>query len=382
MNAAAPPPEPPAAAPAKSSLLSRGRAVVLGISATLAALVAIIANWNSLTESLFPAKAATAATIVARVESDISLPEYEVQSQGSASITPAAPALSRARYRFADHTTPESDQPAVAPVLLASLEPPGKGTQPTTTNSTEQKQAEVRSVTEEAKHAEERATTEKAQATAERKSAEAHEQEEQTKETKAKKRAEEASTSDAPVAEAEATRARSKVVKARETVRAKKQEAIRPRSQRRIESGTPASQVEEVLHKTQLPHAGSSTCGLKPIVESALKSASNDAAAAAKELEAVNPGAGARVHYNIMLKGLEGKVVKLVYSLVQTDGSAPPEPYEKLVTIRTVAPKGESEPVKGVCWVAVPSTSRRYFLDLTVYDGKTEVESGETKRFW
>jgi hypothetical protein len=376
------PPEGRPATTSKARLPVRAWQAVVGGFGVLGLLATGLANWHKVESALFPAKAATAATIAARVESDISLPEYEVQRQGPASITTGAQALSGSRYRFADYSAPEGEQPLAETVLLAASEPPGNGAQSTTTNGAEKKQAEVRSVTEEAKQAEERAATEKAQATAERKEAETREQEEQKKETKAVKRAEEASASGAPAAEAEATRARSEVEKARERVRAKKQEAIRPPSQRRIESGTPASRVEEVLHKTQLPQSCSSMCGLKLIVESALKGASNDAAAAAKEVQAVNPRAGARVHYDVILKGLQGKVVKLTYSLVQTDGSPPPEPYEKLVTIRTVAPKGESEPVKGVCWVGVPSTSRRYFLDLTVYDGQTEVESGETKRFW
>jgi hypothetical protein len=41
----------------------------------------------------------------------------------------------------------------------------------------------------------------------------------------------------------------------------------------------------------------------------------------------------------------------------------------------------KGEVVGGVCWVPVPSSSRRYYLEPTVYDGKAEVQSKDWSRF-
>ncbi|HYB23163.1 MAG TPA: hypothetical protein VED41_05155 [Solirubrobacteraceae bacterium] len=365
----------------------------MAVPTALAALAGIVTNWNTLSSAVFPAVPATKATIVAHVEPDISLREFEVQDQlptqrsSAAAVVPGGSHTPGFGNRFAVYAVPASTPSTAGRFLAVSSEEPAKSSESTTIkNSAEQKAKEGEKVTEEAKRAEESAAREKAQAASELKEAEAREQEERKKEQEERKKKQEAEeraeAQGAATAKAEEAKARKAVAKAKETVRAKKQETVRPPSQRRIEAGTPAGRVEEVLHEADLPKHCRPTCGLKPIVEKVLKVTSNNAAAAAQEVRAVNPSSGARVHYEVTLKGLEHKVVVLTYSLVQTNGAPPPEPYLGTVAIKTVAPAHEPEVVRGICWVPLPSSTRQYYLDLTVYDGETEVESQDTSRFW
>jgi hypothetical protein len=268
-------------------------------------------------------------------------------------------------------------------VAVASAGEP-ESTESNTTSSVEhapELKLEGERTTEEAKRTEEAAAGEKAKATSEQKSAEVREQEEQKKEQEARKRAEETPAQGAVVAKAEEAQARRKARQAKATVVAKKREAVRPAAERRAEAGTPPGRVEEVLREAHLPEHCRPTCGLKPIIEKALKVTSNSGAAAAQAARAASRSPGVRVHYEITLKGLEHKVVVLTYALVQTNGRTPPTRYLIPIAIRTVAPVHEPEVVKGVCWVPVPSSSRHYYLDLTVLDGKTEVESKDTSDF-
>jgi hypothetical protein len=359
------------------------------VFALLALLAGGVTHWDTIKAAFFPPAPATAARIVAHVEQDISLGEYEVQDQppaqrpaSTATTAPGGSPRSGSGYRLAAYAVPVSTPAAVGLLAVASEE--RTSTEQTTTTSggaTQKNKEEGAVVTEEARRAEEAAAREKAKATAEQQVAEAREREEQRKEQAAQKRAEETQKQGAARAKTEAAKARGGAEKAKETVRVKRQEAARPPSQRRAEAGTPAGRVEAVLYEARLPAGCRPTCGLKPIVEKVLKATSNNTAAAAREVRAVNPNSGARVHYEVTLKGLEHKVVVLTYALVQTSGAPPPEPYLATVAIKTVAPAYEPEVVRGTCWVPVPSSFRQYYLDLTVYDGKTELESVDTRRF-
>jgi chemotaxis protein histidine kinase CheA len=391
---AAPQREQPAASTPRQSLVGRvlnsGRATLAAVAATLAALAGIVTNWHTIKSALLPTAPATEAKIVAGVEPDISRQEYDLQAHppierpaSSAALAPGGPARSGVGYRFAVYFAPAGVQPSAGRSIAVASEEEAKGGEPTTTVSAEQKiKQEGEKITEEAKRDEEEAAREQAEATAEQKSAEAREQEEQKKEQEAQKRAEESQRQDAPQAKTEEAKARKRAQQAKSTVRAKRREAARTPTQRRIEVGTSTGRVEEVLHAAHLPESCQSTCALKPIVEKVLKSTAGDAAQAAKEVRTVAASrSGARVHFDVTLKGLERKVVVLTYSLVQTNGAPPPAPYLDTVAVKTFAPAHQREVVVGSCWVPVPSSSQRYYIELTVYDGKTEVAYKDTSPF-
>lgn len=374
--------EQPADSPAKSSLLGRGRKIALFAFGALALFAGGITNWDTIKHDLFPAKSAAEASIVAGVEPDISLQEFDVQDQppgqrpaSTAAVAPGGSPRPGSSYRFAVYAAPAITQPAAGRLVAVSFEEEAK--------SQEQKiKEEGEKVKEEAKRDEENSAREETKAAAEQKSAEAREQEEQKKEQEDQKRVEETQKQGVPQAKAEEETARKGVEKASATVQAKKKETVRPPSQRRIEAGTSADRVEEVLHEADLSQRCRPTCGLKPIVEKVLKATSNNPAEAAQQVRAVaSRGSGARVHFEVILKGLEHKEVILTYSLVQTNGAPPPAPYLDTVAIKTIAPAREREVIVGDCWVPVPSSSQQYYVELTVYDGKTEVAYKDTSHF-
>lgn len=401
-----PPPEQPAAAPPpKPRLLSLpGQAwkLVAGGCAALALFATAITNWHTVKEALFPTEARSEAFIKGHVESDVSLPEYEAQAQlpgqGSLSATLLTPG-GRSSYRLAAYVVPASTltgaerAAASAPVTLAATEPTTStqttstqttSTQPTATTSPESQpkiKQESAQITEEAKHVEEAAAQEKPKAVEEQKSAEADERAEEKKVQEARKRAEQTSAQEAALAKAEEAKALRKVQQAKATVRAKKRNVARPPLERRVEAGKPAL-VEEVIHEAHVVSHCPPGCGLKPIIEKALQTTSNNTALAAEDARTVSRGPGVRVHYELTLKGLEHKVVELIYTLVQTNGLTPSELYTRPVKIRTVVPVHDPEVVHGKCWVPVPSGSRDYFLDLTVVDGTAELNSTETNHFF
>jgi hypothetical protein len=372
----------PADPPAKSGLLGGGRKIVLFASGALALLAGGVTNWDTIEHALFPAKAASEASIVAKVEPDITLQEFDRQAQLSAKGPPSTAAVATGgspraspSYRFAVYAAPAIAQAAAGRTVDVSLEEQAKSEEQTI-------KAEGEKVKEEAKRDEENTAREKSRASAEQKSAEARELEEQKKVQEAQKRSEEPRRHNPVQAKAEEAKARSGVAKASATVQAKKQATVRPPSQRRIEVGTPAGRVEQVLNQAGLPERCRPACSLKPIVEKALKATSSNVTEAAQEVRATaSRGSGARVHFRVTLDGLEQKVVVLTYSLVQTNGAPPPEPYLDTVAIKHFTPVREREVIVGDCWVPVPSSSQQYYLLLTVYDGKTEVGSEDTSHF-
>jgi hypothetical protein len=378
----------PADPPAKSGLLGGGRKVVLGVFGALALLAGGVTNWDTIEHHLFPAKPASEASIVAKVEPDITLQEFDRQARLSAERPPSTAAVvtggsprASPGYRFVVYAAPAIAQPATGKTVEVTLEEQAKSGEQT--KSDEQKiKEEGEKVKEEAKRDEENTAREKSSASAEQKSAEAREREEQKKVQEAKKRAEEPRRHDPVQAKAEEAKARRGVAKASATVQAKKRATVRPPSQRQIEVGTSAGRVEQVLNQAGLPERCRPTCSLKPIVEKALKATSSNVAEAAQEVRATaSRGSGARVHFRVTLDGLEQKVVVLTYSLVQTNGAPPPEPYLDTVAVKHFTPVREREVIVGDCWVPVPSNSQQYYLLLTVYDGKTEVGSEDTSHF-
>lgn len=390
MNAAAQPSEQPAAQPPKPSLWSRFKRAVLTTAAVLAALVGIVKEWNALTSLIFPAGHAPEARILGKAESEISLQEYEVQGQLPAGLQASTSAAAAARfpqtssrYRLAIDDAPAASRPVTATFVAVTSEEGAKSQEEKIKPQSEQIKQEGEKIKEEAKREEEDAAREKAKATSEQKSAEALEQEERKKAQEAQKRAEETAKHGAPEAKAEEQKARREVDRASKTVQAKKEEARRPPSARRAEAGASAGVVEEVLREAHLPARCNSSCGLKPIVERALKTTSNDPAKAARQVQATirSPRLGARVHFDIALYGLAHNAVALTYSLVQRNGAPPPPPYVDTVIFKTVEPTGEKEPAVGRFWVPVPSNSQEYYLQLTVYDGKREVASSDTNPF-
>ncbi|HTD07298.1 MAG TPA: hypothetical protein VK680_00280 [Solirubrobacteraceae bacterium] len=362
------------------------------VAAILVALVAIVTNWQKLEEILFPPApppVPPAATIVAEVDPFITLREFDAQAQlmgqGSGATAAVAPRGSSAlgsKYRFATYSASTSEPSRTSELVVGVSEEQTDGAGQSTTTSAEQKiRVEGAQVREEAKHAEEVVHQEASVAAAEKESAEARVREEQKKEREAQKRAEETKTHGTTKALLEEATARKAVEKAKATVRAKRQEAARPLTQRRLEAGTPASRVEEVLHDAQLPERCRPTCGLKPLVEKVLKDSANNTAAAVQKVQTVNRSAGARVHYEVTLKALAGKVVVVTYSLVQTNEPPPPEWYLGTVVIRRVKPKHDPEVLRGTCWVPLPSSSRRYYVVLTAYDATEEVGYKKTSPF-
>jgi hypothetical protein len=353
--------------------------VVLAFGA-LALFAGGVTNWHTIKSALFPTKAASEASIVAKVESGITRQEFDRQAQvpagrpsSTAIVTPAGPHRPDSGRRLAVYAAPVIAQTAGRVVDVAFVEP--AKSQPTI-------KAEGEKITEEAKRDEESTTQEKSKASAEQKSAEEHVREEQQRELEARKRTEEPQKNGAVLAKAEEVKARREVAKASATVQAKKRATVRPPSQRRIEIGTSAARVEQVLDQADLPERCHPTCSLKPIVEKALKATSNDVAEAARAVRAtVSQDSGARVHFKVTLVGLDQNVAVLTYSLVQANGAPPPEPYLDTVAVKHFTPAREREVVMGDCWVPVPSSSQQYYLLLTVYDGKTEVGSEDTSHF-
>ncbi len=270
MNPARPPeqhaargPEHPAAAPASPKIPERVWRVVVGVFALLALLAGGVTHWDTIKAAFFPPAPATAARIVAHVEQDISLGEYEVQDQppaqrpaSTATTAPGGSPQSGSGYRLAAYAVPASTPAAVGLLAVASEERTSPEQTTTTSGGATQKNKEEGAVvTEEARRAEEAAAREKAKATAEQQVAEAREREEQRREQAAQTRAEETQKQGAARAKTEEARARGGAEKAKETVRVKRQEAARPPSQRRAEAGTPAGLVEAVLHEARLPAA-------------------------------------------------------------------------------------------------------------------------------
>jgi len=385
----------PAAPPVKPSLWNRivhgGWKTVLAVPPTLAVLAGVVTNWDTIKAAIFSSSPPAEATIVAAVEPDISRQEFNLQDHppvllpGSSAAVPGSSAQ-RSGYRFAVYSPP-ADASQGARLLSISAEEPPKAPEQTNTSASEQKiKEEGEKITEEAKHDEELAAQEKTQAASEAKQAEMRAQEEQKKEQEAQKRAEETQTHDHAKATAQAktevAKARTAAEAAKETVRAKRLEAARPPSQRRAEVGTPVGRVEEVLHAAHLDEGCQPTCAMKPLVEKALKASSGNAAVAARQVRVVaSSSTGARVHYDVTVKGLEHKEVVLTYSLVQTNGPPPPATYLDTVTIKTFTPSRQREQVVGSCWVGLPSSARSYYVELTVYDGETEVKYTDTPTF-
>jgi hypothetical protein len=377
VNAAPGPPEEPAAPPDKPGILRRVWKVIAGVSVGLGVIATGVTQWDTIESALFPTSAASEATIVAGVDPDISLEEFELQRRrpgrppgSTAAVAPTGSPRPRTAYRFAVYAVPAISQPSTGRLIDVSSE--------------EQHQAikaEGEKITEEAKRDEESSAREGEKAAAEAKVAKAREQEEQKKVQEAQKRVEEATKQGVGAAKAEEATARAAVETASKTVQVKKAEAVRPASQLRIEVGTPA-RVEAVLHEAQLPEQCHPTCALKPIVEKVLKDTSDNVTQAARVARTVAlQGSGARVHFEVTVKGLEHKEVVLAYALVQTSGAAPPPAYLGPVAIKTFAPGSEREVIVGDCWVPVPSDSRQYYVELTVYDGVKEVAWKDTSRF-
>jgi hypothetical protein len=387
MNAAGQPHE-PSDAPVKAGLPVRAWKLVGGAFIVLGTFAGGIANWHTVKSALFPTKPATVATIVSLVEPDISLEQFELQAQPPLQRGPSAALLTPGQhpgYRLVAYVMPAGT------IVAANSEEPLKSTETKISNAQPEQKQEGKQIADEAKHVEEAAARERAKAAEEQKQAEAHVQEEDNKAHEAGKRAQEAGekageragerAANMLFAREEEAVARRKAQEARATVRAKRQDAARTPSERRVEAGKPA-RVEEVLHEAHLADNCRPSCGLKPIIEKTLKVSPNDTAAAAKVAQTVSRSPGVRVHYELTLKGLEHKVVALSYVLVQTNGPTPPVIFLKPVTIRTVAPVHEPEVIRGVCWVPLPASSRRYYLDLTVWDGEAELESKDTSYFF
>lgn len=261
---------------AKGGFLSRGWKFVYAVSAVLAALAAIVTSSNTLRSFLFPHKAASGAHIVAEMESDITLQEYDKDLQlrpaSTAAVVGGASSRPDIRNSFSVYAARVTPRPVAGRLVAVSFEGETKTAE---TKSAEAKiKEEGEKIKEEAKRDEEDAAREKARVAAEQKSAEAREQEEQKKEQEDQKRAEETQAQDAAQAKAEQTKAEKAEKKAKtadETVQAKRREAVRSPTQRRIEGGTSAGRVEEVLHEAGVPERCRPTCALKPIIEKALK---------------------------------------------------------------------------------------------------------------
>jgi hypothetical protein len=395
MNAARSSPEQPAGSPAKWRFLSRGWKAFFGLSAALAALATIVTSWNTISHLFSGGRAPTPE---AKIEADVepmTLQEYERDRGERAAPTAAVarPVLPRpgTGSSFAVYTAPTGQ--SAGRFVVVSFEEEAK--------SEEQKvKEEGEKVKEEAKRDEEDIAREKEKAAAEQKSAEAHEQEEekkeqeeQTKEQEDQKRAEETHKQGSAQAKAEQETAKKEAEKAHEAVQAKKREvlakkrevhAVRPSTQRRIERGAPVGRVEEVLSEAGEPQRCRPTCGLKPIVEKALKDKSGNAKAAAGEVHAVvAPNSGERLHLRVILKGLERKEVVLTYVIVQEGNEPPPPgPFEGQVRIRTVTPVGEEEPIVESLWVPVPPpSSQEYHLEIAVSDANKEVGFHPTNAF-
>jgi flagellar biosynthesis GTPase FlhF len=393
-----PPDEPPVAASTKSGLWSRvgqgGWKALLAIPATLAVLAGVVTNWDTIKRAIFATAPPTEATIVAAVEPYISRQEFDIQdrppplaSPSAAVLVPRGPARPGGGYRLAVYTPSAEAQPGAGRLLAVSSEEPANASGQTTATSAERQiKQEGEKVTEEAKHDEELAAQQKQHAAAEQKQAEARVQEEQKKEQEAQKRAKETAAhgqaQQTEQAKAEEALARQRVEVAKSTATTEQREAIRPSSQRRAEVGAPAGQVEGVLQAAHLDEGCRPTCALKPLVEKVLKASSGDVAAAARQVrEVARSSTGARVHFDVTVKGLAQKEVVLTYSLVQTNGAPPPAPYLDTVTIRTFTPTQQKQAEVGSCWVPLPSSSERYYVELTVYDGETEVAYKDTSSF-
>src|SRR5580704_5445668 len=307
----------------KGRFLSRGWKFVYAVSAVLTALAAIVTSSNTLRSFLFPHKTASGAHIVAEMESDITLYEYDKDLQqrpvSTAAVAGGASSRPDIRNSFAVYPARVILRPVAGRFVAVSFEGEAK--------TAETKSAEARikeegeKIKEEARRDEEDAAREKARVAAEQKSAEAREQEEKKKEQEDQKRAEETQTQDAAQSKAEqakAEKAEKKAKTADERVQAKRREAVRSPTQRRIEGGTSTGRVEKVLHEAGVPERCRPTCALKPIIEKALKNTSDNTTTAALEVRTVAMrGFGASVHFEVTLKGLEHKEVVLTYALVQ-----------------------------------------------------------------
>jgi hypothetical protein len=398
MNAA----QPPSGQPTKWSFLRQSWKLVVAVPTVLTALAGIVTNWHTIESALFPTKAPAEAQIVAEVESDITRPEYVRDLQSRAAPTAAVLGGPSRRPGFTDSYAVHLG-PAGARTIAAAFVAVSSGSEPSsnaqlTGNSTEEKaKAEGEKLAQEAKSAEESTTQEKTRAEAEQKTAETRvlaeqkkAQEEKQKAQEDQQRAEETQKQGSAQAKVEQEKARQEAKKADEAVQAKKREvqvkkreAVRPPTQRRIERGAPPSRVEAVLQEAGVPERCRPTCALKPIVEQALKHTSGDASAAARQVRpVVKRNSGAAVKFEVTLKGLEHKVVRLSYALVQDSGPPPPLEYQGQVPMMTFVPKSESELEVGICWVALPSSSRRFHLALTVVDSEKPVRFQKTSSFY
>ncbi len=402
MSAAQSPHEQPEAAPSKSSLLGRGSKVVLAVPAILAALAGIVTNWHTIKAAVFPTRAAAQAQIVAEVESDITRQEYirDLLPRTASSAAILGGASRGPGFRSSDAVYLAPAGPRLIPAAFVAVvnEPePSSSAQVTGGNTEEKAKSEGEKLAQEAKSAEETTAQEKARAEAEQKAAEARVLEEKKKaqeETKKaqedQQRVKETQKQGSAQAKAELEKAKKQAERADEAVRAKKQEVQakkreveRPPTQRRIERGASASRVEAVLQEAGVPERCHPVCALKPTVEKALMHTSGDAVAAAQQVRAVAKGnSGAAIKFEVRLKGLEHKVVRLSYVLVQDSGPPPPVAYQGQVPIKTFVPKSEDEPEVGICWVPLPSSSRRFHLALTVVDGEQPVRFQKTSSFY
>jgi hypothetical protein len=396
MNAARQPPE-PVTPPGKRGVTGRARTTVVGGFGALALLAGGVTNWDTIEKALFPNKPVGVAHIVALVESDITRQEYDAELLQHTGPTAATVGRPSPQDSFAVYVVPAGTQPGAGRFLAV-----GSGGEPTATtqgtpNSTEQKaKQEAGKLAEEAKQAEESAAHEKERATEEKKNAEMHvreeqnkEQEEEAKEQAAQKRAEETHEHGPTQAKAEQETAKKKAEEAHEAVQEKKQEvqvkqreAVRPPVERRIERGSSAGQVEAVLDEAGVPEKCRPMCALEPIVERALKHTSGDASAAAREVGSLaTRDVGAAIRFSITLKGLQGKDVRLSYALVQDSGPVPPAEYLGQVPLKPYVPTSEDEPEATTCWVALPTSSQKYHLALTVVDGDKPVTFLDTSSF-
>jgi hypothetical protein len=340
--------------------LGRGWKGVLSALGALAAVATIVTSWIA----IFPHHAAI--TPGASFEVDVepmTRQEYKADQQSRGGATAAVGGDS-----FAVYVVPVADgAEGLVPVSFTEE-----------AAAEEQKiKEEGEKIKEEAKRDEEDSAQEEASATAEQKAAETTVHEEQQKEQEAQKRAEESQTQDAAkaaVEEAKAQDAQQQAEKASETVQVKKRDSVRSPTQRRIERGTPASQVEAVLREAGEPERCQSTCALKPAVEKALKDKSGNTGKAAREVHGLAASNfGARLSFRVTLNGLAHKLVFLTYVILQ-EGREPPPPgsYEGEWPVGTVTPTNEHEPVVGHRWVPVPPSSQEYHLRLVVSDSKQE----------
>jgi len=383
--------------------MGRSWKAILAVPTILTALAGIVTNWDTIKHALFPTKApAEAHIVVAEVDSGITRQEYrrdlETRAGAPAAVRGGASPQPGFRNSYAVYLVPSGAQPIAGTFVAVASVAELTSTEQSTSSGTEQKaREEGEKLAQEAKSAEENTAHEKARAEEEEKTAKTSVQEAQKKAQeereraqKAQQRAEETQKQGSAQAKVEQEKANKEAKKAdqavqakKREVQAKKREVVRPPTQRRIEGGAPASRVEAVLQQAGVPERCRAICALKPIVEKALAHTSGDAKAAAREVRPVaTRNFGAAIRFEVTLKGLKHKVVRLSYVLIQDSGPPPPVEYQGQVPIKTFVPKSENEPEVESCWVPLPSNSRQFHLALTVVDGEKPVRFQKTSSFY